>query len=464
MRFFFKRRRFAVLVAALMVLAARAEGQGIFLSATGSPTSLQVSNSLTYTVTVTNNLVFLSSAVVSNSFPSTVRFVSANPGTGVTFATNAEGGAFYISGFNVGTFVQMTLIVQPTAAASLTNWVRFYSPYATNVPSARVVTQVTNAVPPQADLGVAISLPTTAVLVNDWMTYTVSVTNRGPDAAPGGVLTNLLPSGVILKSDYIVVSNTVYLGLGTLSRGGVTNFQFTLQPTNAGALSFFASVGASGVTDTNTANNRATNSLTVTNDLGTLVAVTNSAQIINLQNGLIEQSIRVSNTGTNAVAAVRVVVSGLTNRLANAVGTNSASPFVVYTAPQDALLGMGQSVLLRLQYAPRKNFPFTNSQLQAFAVPPPDLTPPAGSAGTNVNISRIVPLSDGSMLLEFAAITNRTYTVVYADTLLFSNALIAPPAIVAPANGVQWIDYGPPATASVPAARGARFYRVFLNP
>ena len=464
MRFFFKLRRFAVLVAALMVLSARAEGQGIFLSATGSPTSLQVSNSLTYTVTVTNNLVFLSSAVVSNSFPSTVRFVSANPGTGVTFATNAEGGAFSISGFNVGTFVQMTLTVQPTAAGSLTNWVRFYSPYVTNAPSARVVTQVTNAVPPQADLGVAIAVPTTAVLVNDWMTYTVSVTNRGPDAAPGGVLTNLLPSGVILKSDYIVVSNTVYLGLGTLSRGAVTNFQFTLQPTNAGALSFFASVGASGVTDTNTANNRATNSLTVSNDLGTLAAVTNSAQIVNLQNGLIEQSIRVSNIGTNEVAAVRVVVSGLTNRLANAVGTNSGSPFVVYTAPQETPLEIGQSVLLRLQYAPRKNFPFTNSQLQAFAVPPPDLTPPAGSAGTNVNISRIVPLSDGSMLLEFAAMTNRTYTVVYADTLLFSNALIAPPSIVAPANGVQWIDYGPPATVSVPAGRGARFYRVFLNP
>jgi uncharacterized repeat protein (TIGR01451 family) len=326
------------------------------------------------------------------------------------------------------------------------------------------VTQVTNAVPPQADLGVAISVPTTAVLVNDWMTYSVSVTNRGPDAAPGGVLTNLLPSGVILKSDYIVVSNTVYLGLGTLSRGAVTNFQFTLQPTNAGALSFFASVGASGVTDTNTANNRATNSLTVSNDLGTLAAVTNSAQIVNLQNGLIEQSIRVSNIGTNEVAALRVVVSGLTNRLANAVGTNSGSPFVVYTAPQEAPLEIGQSVLLRLQYAPRKNFPFTNSQLEAFAVPPPDLTPPAGSAGTNVNISRIVPLSDGSMLLEFAALTNRTYTVVYADTLLFSNALIAPPSIVAPANGVQWIDYGPPATVSVPAGRGARFYRVFLNP
>ena len=464
MRFFFKLRRFAVLVAALMVLAARAEGQGIFLSATGSPGSLRVSNSLTYTINVTNNLVFLSSAVVSNLYPATVRFVSATPGTGVTFATNANGGAFSISGFNVGTAVQMTLTVQPTAAGSLTNWMRFYSPNVTNAPSARVVTQVTNAVPPQADLGVAIAVPTTAILVNDWMTYSVSVTNRGPDAAPGAVLTNRLPSGVILKSAYVVVSNTVYLGLGTLSRGAVTNFQFTLQPTNAGALSFFASVGASGVTDTNTANNRATNSLTVSNDLGTLAAVTNSAQIVNLQNGLIEQSIRVSNIGTNEVAAVRVVVSGLTNRLANAVGTNSGSPFVVYTAPQEAPLEIGQSVLLRLQYAPRKNFPFTNSQLQAFAVPPPDLTPPAGSAGTNVNISRIVPLSDGSMLLEFAALTNRTYTVVYADTLLFSNALIAPPSIVAPANGVQWIDYGPPATVSVPAGRGARFYRVFLNP
>jgi len=41
--------------------------------------------------------------------------------------------------------------------------------------------------------------------------------------------------------------------------------------------------------------------------------------------------------------------------------------------------------------------------------------------------------------------------------------MIAVPSIVAPANYVQWIDYGPPATISKPGS-GSRFYKVFLNP
>ena len=55
--------------------------------------------------------------------------------------------------------------------------------------------------------------------------------------------------------------------LGTLTSGAFTNFQFTVQPTNAGALNFSASVGAPGVIDTNTANNSASNNITVINYL-----------------------------------------------------------------------------------------------------------------------------------------------------------------------------------------------------
>jgi hypothetical protein len=210
------------------------------------------------------------------------------------------------------------------------------------------------------------------------------------------------------------------------------------------------------------ANNSASANITVITYLpGTLLAVTNSAQIVNHQNGLIEQSILLSNVGTNSIAAARVVVAGLTNRLFNAVGTNSGSPFVIYGAP----LATNQSVTLRLQYFPRNPFPFTNGQLNAFAVPVPNWTPPAiTTTSTNLNITRLVTLTNGDTLIEWPAITNRNYTVVYSDNILFSNAMIAPPAIVAPANEVQWIDYGPPTTVSAPTNASARFYRVFLNP
>jgi uncharacterized repeat protein (TIGR01451 family) len=464
---------FAGLLAVLIVTGARADAQSFGLGVSSSAASILVSNSLTYNISVTNLVGVLPDAVVTNTLPTSVQFVSATNSQG-TFSTNGSVVVFDLGGMTLGAVAQLALTVQPTAVGFITNMVVVASVIATNstgtnvFSATNVVTLVTNTIPAQADLGVAITVPATAVITNDLMSYGVSVTNAGPSAAPNVLLTNTLPAGVILKGNFTVVSNNVIFNLGTLPSGGSANFQFTIQPTNAGALNFSASVGASGVLDTNTANNTASNSITVISYLSgdnDLVAVTNSAQIVNRQNGLIEQSILVSNHWTNEVTAVRLVVTSLTNRLFNAVGTNSGSPFVVYTAPLTNPLATNSSVTLLLQYAPRLNFPFTNSQLHAFAVPVPVLTPPpATTTSTNLTITSIVRLSNGNMLVGFPAISNRAYTVVYSDNILFSNAMIAPPSIVAPGNGIFWIDYGPPTTVSAPPNSSARFYRVFLNP
>jgi uncharacterized repeat protein (TIGR01451 family) len=318
---------------------------------------------------------------------------------------------------------------------------------------------------PSADLGVTLTGPAQPTnIVNDLVAFAVTATNAGPDDAPNVFLTNTFPPGAILVSpaNQIYSGGNLIFSLGTLVAGGSTNFQFTIQPTNAGVLNFSASIGAAGSLDTNSANNSASENIVVTNYFpGQLLAVTNSAQSVNLVNGLTEQSVLVSNTGSNAVAAVRVVVAGLAKQLFNAVGTNNGSPFVVYPAA----LATNQSVNLVLQFFPRGSFPFINGQLQAFAVPPPDLAPPAVlSASTNLNLTRVLPLSNGDMLVEFMSTPGLSYTVVYADNMSFSNAMIAPPSVVAPANVVQWLDYGPPATVSVPATAGVRYYRVFQNP
>jgi hypothetical protein len=132
----------------------------------------------------------------------------------------------------------------------------------------------------------------------------------------------------------------------------------------------------------------------------------------------------------------------------------------------NAGLAAGRSMTLLLQYAPRGSLPFTNGQLHAFALPSvPDWTPPAVTlTGTNLDINQIVKLSNGNILIGWAAAPNRTYTVVFSDNAQFSNAMMAPPSVTAQANEWQWIDYGPPATLSAPTNASARFYRVFLNP
>ncbi|MGD0208910.1 MAG: hypothetical protein ABSC89_15015 [Verrucomicrobiota bacterium] len=465
---------FALLALGLMVAVSRLEAQGVGLLLGASANSIGVSNTLTYTVIVTNLTGASQTFTVTNTLT----------GTSLQFSTppTATQGSNVISGSNVvfalgaiatnGTAL-MTVPVVPISNGFVTNTVLV----ATNGVFAvgeYIFVQVTNTAL-GADVAVAIAGPASAVFTNDWMVYGVNVTNLGPGTVSGVFLTNTLPTGV----GYIGVSpsspapsrvgRNVIFNLGTLTNGAFRNFLLTVQPTNAGVLPFVSVVSTNNsVFDPIPANNLASNNITVLSYFpGQLTAVTNSAQVYNSQNGLVEQSILVSNVGTNPVAAVRVVVTGLTNQLFNAVGTNNGSPFVVYAATLDT----NQIVNLLLQFFAMNYFQLSNSQLHAFAVSVPNLTPPAAAAvSTNVNITRIIkltngsPLIIGSMLIEFPSLTNRTYTVVYNNDLSSTNWLIAPPSIIAPANRTQWIDYGPPTTVSAPPNSSNRFYRVFLNP
>jgi len=447
----------------MAVAGPRAGAQGFGFSVIPSANSVLVSNSLTYTINITNLTgINLTDAVVTNVLPASAQFQSLTYSQG-TYSVNSNVVLFDLGSFLYNGIAQLTVTAEATAVGSITNTVTVVSAYVTNTVSASVVVQVTNVVI-QADLGVAMTGPSQAIITNDWMTYGVNVTNSGPSAASSVMLTNTLLPGVIPISptNQTGSSNMIY-NLGTLINGGYTNLLFTVEPTNAGVLPFSASVGSPGVQDANITNNTATTNITVIDYLsGPLAVTTNSGQIYNPQNGLVEQSITVMNNTNYAADAVRVVVAGLTltNRLFNAVGTNSGNPFVYYSTNLTA----GQSVGLLLQYAANAYFPLTNGQLYAFAVPTPNWTPPPVTAtSTNISISRIVELSNGNMLIEWPSTTNRTYTVVYSDNVLFSNAMIAPPSIVAPANRTQWIDYGPPTTVSAPT-NAARFYRVFQNP
>lgn len=456
----FAKLTLGLLVTAMMIAGPRAGAQQFILSVTPSANSILVNNSLTYTITVTN-LGADVDAVVTNFLPASVQFLNATNFYNSTGAYLTNSVVFQFNPLLSLNVAQMTVTVIPTKAGSITDTVVVASTDFgnTNLASTNVVVNVTNLPPTLADLGVTMIGPGQVVITNDWMTYGVTVTNAGPNAAPNVNLTNFLPAGVIA----IFPTNQPamnFIPLGTLPNGGFTNLFFTVQPTNVDVLTFSASVASSAVTDTNTANNFASNNVPVIAYLpGALVVVTNSPQTINFQNALTEQSITLSNAGLSSIPAARIIVIGVTNQLFNGVGTNNGNPFVYYSAP----LAAGQSANLLLQYYPRGYFPFTNSQLSAFAVPLPNWTPPAATTGTNV-ISRIVQLANGNMLIEWPSTVGQTYTVVYSANVSFSNAMIAPPSIVAPANRTQWIDYGPPATVGAPTNSTARFYRVIQNP
>jgi hypothetical protein len=264
----------------------------------------------------------------------------------------------------------------------------------------------------------------------------------------------------------LIGSNQVF-NLGTLAASNGLSFQFFFQATNVITPTVTASVGAPFSLDPNLTNNVATTNFFVISYLpGQILAVTNSGQVYNYQNGFTEQNILVTNIGTVNAPAVRLVCSGLRHPSFNFVGTNGANPFVYLSTS----LNTNESAVLRLQYYSGTNFPVTNSEFTAYAVPTPSWPAPAFiTHSTNIDIIKIVrlkigPLSTNNILLEFPTIAGKYYTIVYADNVSFSNAMIAPPAFAAPANISQWIDYGPPETISSPKSPGARFYRVYQNP
>ena len=450
-----------------------------FLTVQTTPSnSIPVNSLVTYSIGVTNLSSFDANNVfVTNTLPASVQIVGETPSQSGTVSTNGNSLIFFVGLIPTGFSATMFVTAQPTAAGFFTNVVSVFSPQLTNFITVNSILLATNPAS-FGDLAVSITSPTQTLFPGDWTAYGIHVTNLGPNTVTNIVLTNSLAVGAKLlgvspsSQAFTLSNNLAIFPIASLTNGGFENLTVRVQlPTNSGPALFSAGVNASSSQDTNSANNFASTNILVSDYFpSSLLVVTNSPQTTNRQNGLIEQTILVSNVGTSNADSVRVIVTGLTNvpvagftnLLFNASGTNNGNPFIVYAST----LAPNQSVELLLQFyvRTRSAFPFKNSQLQAYAVSLPNLIAPQNAAtSTNLNFTRILPLPSGDMFLEFKSTVGKVYTIVYTDNMSFSNALMAVPSIIATANYVQWIDYGPPATISKPGS-GMRAYRVFQNP
>ena len=463
--------RLLVLVALGLLLppATQTRAQALFLSVTTQTNIVGLDRPLIYHYELTNLIgVALYDIRITNT-PSSQVLLNGATNTQGSVTNNNTSLIFLVGNMAYGGVARFDLSVSPTASGYLTNEITMAIGTLTNL--TYVTNVVTFVTAPQAEIGVRVTPPSNPVFLNDLFTYRVTVTNRGPETTGTVVLSNAIPTGITLISvsptnpPYTLQTNGVLLfALNRLAAGSSRSFAFEVQATNARTYNFVAQADTSRVNDTNISNNTGAASVTVNNYFPALLLVTtNSPQVLNRQNGLLEQSILISNIGSNTVNGVRVFISGLSNVWVNPTGTNSSAPYALFPTA----LAQGQSGSLLVQYyvPNRTPFPFSNSQLLGLAVSAPDLTPPATPASTNkLTINRILPLASGSPLIEFSAATNRNFTVIYSDSVTFSNAMATAPANM-PASGLaQWIDYGPPLTISHPTNTTRRFYRLRLNP
>ena len=112
-------------------------------------------------------------------------------------------GARATATINVNPTLEGTIVATATASANQIDPIS-----ENNTATASVV------VGPATDLAVGLVSSPNPVVLRSNLTYTISVTNRGPSTATGVVLTDILPAGVTLVS-----SNTT---VGTIGVSGTT--------------------------------------------------------------------------------------------------------------------------------------------------------------------------------------------------------------------------------------------------
>lgn len=433
------------------------------LGVTATPNPVLVSNAILYSIDVTNSGLTVNDVFLTNAISGPVIFNGVTNNFGIV-TTNSEGFVFFLNTLFGNQVARVSLNISPIQPGSFTNHITVAA-FGRTSAHTNAINQVN---PLSADLAVGMTNATSGVIAGGSTTIGLTVTNGGAGSAAGVVVTNTLPPSFGLLSVTPTNASTTFNNgvliwtIGALTNGEIAQLLASVRPTNGGTFNLTASVGSSTM-DSSTNNNTVTNSMAVDEVVSTNLVITAvTPQQFNPQTGLMEHVVTVRNDGTNAVPATRLFVIGLgTNRLYNAagtnnIGTNSNIPYVQH----NAALAVGASVPMRLEYHVRTRTPLTNLTYIAVGV---TFTPPTVPTSTSPIITAKATVPSG-FLIEFQSIPGRSYTILYADNMSFSNALAAQPVIVAPADRVQWIDSGPPKTISVPASVGSRFYRVMLNP
>jgi uncharacterized repeat protein (TIGR01451 family) len=290
-----------------------------------SPDPVAPGDTITYTQSITNggpdvaaNATFTQSTPAGTTFQSIAApagWSCGTPAVGATGAITCTKASLAVA--ETGAF---TLVVNVTGGGTITSTVTGGSD--ANDPDAgdnTATTTTTSIAPATADLSITKTTPATTAPDGSTITYTIVVTNNGPDAAANVVMTDTLPASLLFRSitepsgfdcttPAVGTSGTITCTAATLANGASRTFTLVVEANGAsGSVSNTAAV-SSDATDGNAGNSGSTSSgvtllpaeadLEITKTTGSSVAVPGST---------VTYTITVTNAGPSD--ATNVVVS-----------------------------------------------------------------------------------------------------------------------------------------------------------
>ena len=449
----------------------------LMIGNTGNPPTVRVGSNVVYTVVISNIAANALSVVLTDTLPTNSTFISAviSNQSGAAFTTPVySNGVVTSTSPNLGSNGMATFLftVLANASGTLTNQavVTSATPDVNPGTHGAQATNVANAISMTADLAVTFTTSAITSLTNP-IVYTLTVTNGGPSDVPVVTLQDTLPTNVTYVSSttsqgsgYVSNLNSFW-NLGLITNGGHAIVTITVLPENYAALLNTAVVaigaGSGAITDTNLANNTFSASASVPPVViasGTF-SLAYTTPTNNPQTGLFQQTVTLSNNGTNVATNIVIFLRGLPSYLTlynatgitNYSGTNVA-PFIEYDPP----IAPGGSATFALEYYSTSRYPFTFTNFLVTALSAGTQMP--SYTGQVLGVSRSI-FTNGVFLIEFASTPGATYIIQYRNISsdIWLNAV---PPIVAAGTRTQWLDSGPPKTQSSPMSVGSRLYRV----
>jgi uncharacterized repeat protein (TIGR01451 family) len=226
------------------------------------PGAVAVGSNLVYNVSV-NNLgpATASSVRLTNALPSGVTFVSASATQG-SCALQPEGVVCELGTLAPSTTIVATVTVTPTVLGALTNSISVGASGLDLVPGNNS-TRATTTARLTTDVLLAQAASTNIALVGQQVTYTLNLTNRGPNAATNVRLTDPVPANATFVSvantagSCSNVAGTVFCEFGSMAINGNARVTLVLEANASGSIANTATVVSDEI-DANAANNSTT--------------------------------------------------------------------------------------------------------------------------------------------------------------------------------------------------------------